>query len=77
MWVSIKAIDIGKGTLQKKNVQNLGTCPKLSAPPPPPHTTLGTQKFRNILLFEDPPPLMNLGTLILVSLVVLTLRPPN
>ena len=34
----------------KKNVQNLGTCPKLSDPPP--HTTLGTKKFRNILLDE-------------------------
>ena len=36
---------------RKKNVLNLGTCPKL-ADPPPPHNTLGTQKFRNILLDE-------------------------
>ena len=47
--------------------------PKLSNP----SHHLGTEKFRNILLFEEPPPLMNLGTLILVSLIVLTLRAPN
>ena len=30
---------------------------------PPPHTTLGTQKFRNILLFETPPPLDEFGNI--------------
>ena len=45
---------LGQALLHKgpsQNVQNLGTCPELSNP----SHHLGTQKFRNILLFEDPP----------------------
>ena len=38
----------------------------------------GNTKIQEHFTFRrPPPPLMNLGTLILVSLVVLTLRPPN
>ena len=43
---------------EQKNLQNLGTRLKLSDPTPP-NTTLGTQKFRNILLFEDSPSLLD------------------
>ena len=57
---------------KNKKVKNLGTWPKLGGPPPP-HTTLGTQKFRNILLFEDPPPPHEFGNIDFG----ITLRPPN
>ena len=45
---------------------------------PPPSHHFGNTKIQEHFTFRrPPPPLMNLGTLILVSLVVLTLRPPN
>ena len=60
---------------KNKKVKNLGTCPKLGDPPP--LTPLWEHKNLGTFYFSKAPPLMNLGTLILVSLVVLTLRPPN
>ena len=66
-------IAVELGNLTKKNVQNLGTFPKLSDPPLTPlweQKSLGTFYF----LKTPSPPLMNLGTLILVSLIVLNLK---